>query len=73
MAHTDLEVFCLDKEVFRVKQSLKEKLSDVVYNGFWFSPEGTYIRKCISIAEESVSGVVTLELYKGSGMLIVII
>lgn len=69
MAHTDLEVFCLDKEVYRVKQSLKDRLSDYVYNGFWFSPEGTYARKCISLAEESVNGTVTLEIYKGGGML----
>lgn len=66
-AHTDLEVFCLDKEVYRVKQTLCDRLSDFVYNGFWFSPEGDYVRKCIAMAEESVNGVVKLEVYKGNG------
>lgn len=68
-AHTDLEVFCLDKEVFRVKQLLRDRLSDYVYNGFWFSPEADYVRKCISLAEEPVTGSVKLELYKGNGKL----
>lgn len=66
-AHTDLEVFCLDKEVYRVKQSLNRRLSDFVYNGFWFSPEGQYVRNCIALAEENVNGTVKLELYKGNG------
>ncbi|EEZ97516.1 argininosuccinate synthase [Tribolium castaneum] len=66
VAHTDLEVFCLDKEVYRVKQNLKEKLSDFVYNGFWFSPEGEYVRKCIALAEETVTGKVNMEVYKGN-------
>ncbi|XP_018568294.1 argininosuccinate synthase [Anoplophora glabripennis] len=65
-AHTDLEVFCLDKEVYRVKQSLRDRLSDYVYNGFWFSPEGQYVRKCMALAEEPVTGVVKLEIYKGN-------
>lgn len=66
-AHTDLEVFCLDKEVYRVKQLLRDRLSDYVYNGFWFSPEADYVRKCLNLAAESVTGSVKLELYKGNG------
>lgn len=66
-AHTDLEVFSLDKEVYRVKQSLRDKLSDYVYNGFWFSPEGRFVRNCIALAEENVNGLVKLEIYKGNG------
>ncbi|KAF2905276.1 hypothetical protein ILUMI_00896 [Ignelater luminosus] len=65
-AHTDLEVFCLDKEVYRVKQNLRDRLSDYVYNGFWFSPEGQYVSKCISLAEETVNGTVKVKLYKGN-------
>lgn len=66
-AHTDLEVYALDKEVYRIKQLLRDRLSDYVYNGFWFSPEGVYTRKCIEIAEENVSGTVKLEIFKGNG------
>lgn len=65
-AHTDLEVFCLDKEVYRIKQLLRDRLSDYVYNGFWFSPEGQYARKCLDLAAETVEGTVKVEIYKGS-------
>ncbi|XP_050296684.1 argininosuccinate synthase [Anthonomus grandis grandis] len=65
-AHTDLEVFCMDKEVYRVKQVLRERLSDYVYNGFWFSPEGEYTRKCLDLSSETIEGTVKIELYKGS-------
>lgn len=67
VAHKDIEVFCLDKELYRVKQSLTERLADYVYNGFWFSPEGQYVRKCIDLAQETVNGKVKLEIYKGNG------
>nr|CAI5864757.1 unnamed protein product [Callosobruchus analis] len=65
-AHKDIELFCLDKEVYRVKQNLAERLADYVYNGFWFSPEGNYVRKCIALAEQSVNGYVKVEVYKGN-------
>lgn len=67
IAHTDLEVFCLDREVYRVKQNLANRLADYIYNGFWYSPEGQYVFKCITLAEEPVCGTVQLELYKGNG------
>ena len=35
-AHQDLEIFCMDKEILRVKNYLANKMSDYVYNGFWF-------------------------------------
>ncbi|KAL1492254.1 hypothetical protein ABEB36_012731 [Hypothenemus hampei] len=65
-AHTDLEVFCLDKEVYRIKQLLRDRLSDYVYNGFWFSPEGEYTRKCLDLAAETVEGTVKVQIFKGS-------
>nr|CAH7766374.1 unnamed protein product [Callosobruchus chinensis] len=65
-AHKDIELFCLDKEVYRVKQNLAERLADYVYNGFWFSPEGSYVRTCIALAEQSVNGFVRVEVYKGN-------
>ncbi|KAH8313082.1 hypothetical protein KR067_000101 [Drosophila pandora] len=64
-AHQDLEVFALDREVLRTKQILRDRMTDYVYNGFWFSPEAIYVRKCIELAEEKVSGQVTVELAPG--------
>lgn len=66
-AHTDLEIYCLDKEVFRVKEVLSNKMSNFVYNGFWFSPESYYTKKCLIMSQDSVTGTVFLELYKGNG------
>lgn len=66
IAHKDLEIFCLDKEIYRIKQNLSEKLSECVYNGFWFSPEADYLRNCIAIAQEMVSGTVKLKIFKGN-------
>lgn len=56
-----------------MKQGLRDRLSDYIYNGFWFSPEGDYVKKCLSLAEEGVTGSVKLEIYKGNGMLYLII
>ncbi|KAM8704584.1 hypothetical protein ACLKA7_009095 [Drosophila subpalustris] len=64
-AHQDLEVFSLDREVLRTKQMLRDRMSDYVYNGFWFSPEALYVRRCIELAEQQVSGQVTIELSPG--------
>ncbi|KAH8419018.1 hypothetical protein KR222_000776 [Zaprionus bogoriensis] len=64
-AHQDLEVFALDREVLRTKQLLRDRMSDYVYNGFWFSPEALYARRCIELAQEHVTGQVTVELSPG--------
>ncbi|KPJ06692.1 Argininosuccinate synthase [Papilio machaon] len=65
-AHLDLEAFALDREVLRMKKYLQEKMSDFVYNGFWFSPEATYTRKCLELSQQGVSGKVTVQIYKGN-------
>lgn len=57
----------MDKEVYRVKQGLRDKLSDYVYNGYWFSPESDFTSRCIEMAEENVTGVVNLKLQAGTG------
>lgn len=62
-----MEIFCLDKEVYRMKSSIRDRFADYIYNGFWFSPEACYAKKCIILAEEYVTGTVKLELYKGNG------
>ncbi|KAI5642429.1 arginosuccinate synthase domain-containing protein [Phthorimaea operculella] len=66
VAHLDLEAFALDREVLRIKKYLQEKMSDFVYNGFWFSPEATYTRKCLEMSQETVTGTVTLQIFKGN-------
>lgn len=65
-AHQDLESITLDKEVFRIKQSLIPKMSDLIYNGFWFSPEMDFMRNIMDLSQKDVNGIVRLELYKGN-------
>ncbi|KAK7863827.1 hypothetical protein R5R35_003315 [Gryllus longicercus] len=65
-AHLDLEAFCLDREVLRIKSYLRDRLADYVYNGFWFSPECNYVRKCLQNAQDNVTGWVKVKLFKGS-------
>ncbi|XP_067211584.1 argininosuccinate synthase isoform X1 [Linepithema humile] len=67
IAHQDLEVFTLDREVLRIKSYLTEKMSDYVYNGFWFSPECDFVRESIQYSQKYVNGVVKLQLYRGNG------
>nr|XP_020456583.1 argininosuccinate synthase [Monopterus albus] len=64
-AHLDIETFTMDKEVRRIKQGLGVKFSELVYNGFWYSPECDFVRHCIAKSQENVEGKVQLSLFKG--------
>lgn len=64
-AHHDLEMYCLDKEVIRVKSYLRDRMADYVYNGLWFSPEAEFCSKSMEISQKNVNGRVTVELFKG--------
>lgn len=64
-AHLDIETFTMDKEVRRIKQGLGIKFSELVYNGFWYSPECEFVRHCISKSQENVEGKVQLSVFKG--------
>ncbi|XP_074871391.1 argininosuccinate synthase [Carettochelys insculpta] len=64
-AHLDIEAFTMDREVRKIKQALALKFSEMVYNGFWYSPECDYIRHCISKSQELVEGKVRVSAFKG--------
>uniref|UniRef100_A0A3Q2G000 Argininosuccinate synthase n=1 Tax=Cyprinodon variegatus TaxID=28743 RepID=A0A3Q2G000_CYPVA len=64
-AHVDIETFTMDKEVRRIKQGLGIKFSELVYNGFWYSPECDFVRHCIAKSQENVEGKVQLSVFKG--------
>ncbi len=67
-AHRDLETITMDREVLRIRDSLIPRYADLVYNGFWFSPEMRLLQKTMDEAQETVSGTVRLKLYKGGCM-----
>jgi argininosuccinate synthase len=65
-AHMALESITLDREVMHLRDSLITKYAELIYNGFWFSPERELLQKLIDETQHNVTGVVRLELYKGN-------
>ncbi len=61
----DLEGIAMDREVLRLRDSLSPKFAELIYNGFWFSPEMDFIRAAFAQAQELVDGDVHVRLYKG--------
>ena len=62
----DLEGLTLDKEVRRLKDQYSQRLSEIIYNGLWFSPEREFIMASVEQSQHSVQGSVSLKLYKGN-------
>ncbi len=67
-AHRDLETITLDREVMHIRDSLVPRYSELIYNGFWFSPEMRLLQATMDEAQKTVNGVVRLKLYKGNCM-----
>ncbi|TFE66528.1 argininosuccinate synthase [Methylacidiphilum caldifontis] len=64
-AHRQIETLTLDREVMHLRDSLIPKYSELIYNGFWFSPERYFLQSAFDQSQHFVSGVVRLKLYKG--------
>jgi argininosuccinate synthase len=62
----DLEGIAMDREVLRLRDMLSPKFAQLIYNGFWFSPEMDFIRAAFAQSEQLIDGRVRLELYKGN-------
>jgi argininosuccinate synthase len=65
-AHMALESITLDREVLHLRDSLIPRYAEMIYYGFWFSPERELLQKLIDDAQTNVSGTVRLALYKGN-------
>jgi argininosuccinate synthase len=65
-AHRSIESITLDREAMHLKDSLMPKYAELVYNGFWFSPERRMLQAAINESQKSVSGRVRMKLYKGN-------
>jgi argininosuccinate synthase len=64
-AHKDIEGIAMDREVMRLRDMLSAKFAELVYNGFWFSPEMDFLMVAIDKSQEVIDGEVTVKLYKG--------
>lgn len=65
-AHKVLETICLDKETVHYKALVAQKLADLVYSAQWFTPLTNAILSFVKTTQETVTGDVTLKLYKGN-------
>jgi len=65
-AHRQMETLTMDREFMHLRDSLVPKYSELVYNGFWFSPEREALQALVTETQRNVSGVVRLKLYKGN-------
>jgi len=69
-AHRALESITLDREVMRLRDSLSVKFAESIYYGFWFAPEFEILRSMIEQTQETVSGEVRVQLYKGNATIL---
>lgn len=69
-AHMDIEGIAMDREVMRLRDMLSPKFAELVYNGFWFSPEMDFLMAAIEKSQEVIDGVVRMRLFRGRAMVI---
>ena len=65
-AHRALESICMDREVMSMRDQLIPQYANMVYNGFWFSPEREFLQAAITESQKNVTGEVRVKLYKGN-------
>jgi argininosuccinate synthase len=65
-AHRGIESITLDREAMHLKEGLMPRYAELVYYGFWFTPEREMLQALVDKSQEKVTGEVTLKLYKGN-------
>jgi argininosuccinate synthase len=65
-AHRAIESITLDRGAAHLKDELMPRYAEMIYNGFWFSPEREMLQALIDKSQEEVEGTVRLKLYKGN-------
>ncbi|MGB9628062.1 MAG: argininosuccinate synthase [Thermodesulfobacteriota bacterium] len=66
IAHRAIESITMDREVMHFRDGLIPKISELIYYGYWFSPEMEVLKKMIDEMQKDVTGTVRLKLYKGN-------
>ncbi len=69
-AHRGIESITLDRGAAHLKDELMPKYAELIYNGFWFSPERELLQTLIDKSQENVSGRVRMKLYKGNSSVV---
>ncbi|HML95526.1 MAG TPA: argininosuccinate synthase [Thermodesulfobacteriota bacterium] len=65
-AHRALESLTMDREVMHLRDSLIPKISELIYYGFWYSPEMEMLRAAVEESQKKVTGTIRLKIYKGN-------
>ena len=66
VAHRALESLTMDREVMHLRDSLIPKISELIYYGFWYSPEMEMLSAAIEQSQKNVTGTIRLKIYKGN-------
>jgi len=66
VAHLAMESITLDREVVHIMEGLVPKYAEIIYYGFWYSPERKMLQAMVDEAQKEVNGLVRLKLYKGN-------
>ena len=66
IAHLGMESITMDREVMHIRDSLIPRYAEMVYYGYWFSPEREMLQNLIDDTQKNVSGIVRVKLYKGN-------
>ena len=69
-AHRGIESITLDRGAAHLKDDLMPRYAELIYNGFWFSPEREMLQALIDKSQEFVTGTVRLKLYKGNAIVV---
>jgi argininosuccinate synthase len=69
-AHRGIESLTLDRGAAHLKDELMPRYAELIYNGFWFSPEREMLQALIDKSQDNVEGVVRLKLYKGAASVV---
>jgi argininosuccinate synthase len=64
--HKELEKLVLDKETFRFKQDISNKVANLIYDGLWYSPLFESLTAFVDATQKNVTGEIEIELYKGN-------
>ena len=66
VAHQAIESITMDREVMHIRDGLVSRYAEMIYYGYWFSPEREMLQSLIDETQKNVSGMVRLKLYKGN-------
>jgi argininosuccinate synthase len=70
VAHRGIESLTMDREVLHLRDSLIPRYAELIYYGYWYSPERLMLQKAIDEAQQDVTGTVRVKLYKGGCMVV---